>query len=202
MFTYQIGDKAYIQKPLVWGQVRQLNEQLKGISINQAMGIPDLISGVGDKLCKILAIVLIEVGDDPVGNGLPAAPGATRCDGAQARRERGEKPFRNGSCGRPFPTPKRDENEIAALADELEYLIEPETIIKVAEDFFVCNPVASILRLNGMLEGISRKMAMPQIGSLKPAPSSREETSPSETKSSGDIPPENPSLSSDIAGEK
>ena len=38
-------------------------------------------------------VVAVGNGLKPFRNGLPAAPGATRCDGAQARRERGEKPF-------------------------------------------------------------------------------------------------------------
>jgi len=86
------------------------------------------------------------------------------------------------------------DKDVEALAQEIKFSIEPETALKVVEDFFDCNPIVSTLeRLAGSIKRIADRM---MIGLKKPSSSSAAETSPSETKSSGDLPPENASPSS------
>lgn len=61
-FKYEIGGKTYTQKPLVLGQIRQLMSLMKGIVIPHDIGIPGLISLLGDKLPRAIVIVLCEEG--------------------------------------------------------------------------------------------------------------------------------------------
>ncbi len=61
-FTYTIGGKKYVQRPLVLGQVNQLMQLLKGMVIPERLDIMLLISLMGDRLSKALAIILIEDG--------------------------------------------------------------------------------------------------------------------------------------------
>lgn len=89
------------------------------------------------------------------------------------------------------------EKNVEEMAKEIEFEIDPETAIKVVEDFFVCNPTSSILERIGKL----RKLIKTKTGSKSSSSSSPEETSSKETPSSGDILPENASPSSDIASE-
>ena len=58
---YKIGDKVYIQKPLVLGQLQQLLTLLSDIKIDTPtpMGI---VASLGEKLHTALAIVLCEEG--------------------------------------------------------------------------------------------------------------------------------------------
>jgi len=82
---------------------------------------------------------------------------------------------------------------IQSLAEELEFAIEPEQAVEVIEDFFICNPVASVSeRLLGMVKKV-REMVAKKTGSTSSASSLPEETSPEETPSSGDTPLENAS---------
>ncbi|MHC1697781.1 MAG: hypothetical protein AB9919_06935 [Geobacteraceae bacterium] len=84
--------------------------------------------------------------------------------------------------------------DLSALAEELEYSIEAETVFTVIEDFFTCNPTASLLqKLAGML-GSLRGMMTKRTGSTSSASPSPEETLPSETPSSGATPSESASL--------
>lgn len=80
------------------------------------------------------------------------------------------------------------DKDLPALADELEFSIEPDTVVQVIEDFFACNPLPSILeRLSqaaGILSGMMKTSSNP---SSSPSPP---ETSPGGTPSSGDIPSE------------
>ncbi len=64
-FKYQIGGKTYIQKPLVLGQVKQLNALLDGMVIPKDISVSGLIKLLGDKLPLALAIVLTEKGKHP-----------------------------------------------------------------------------------------------------------------------------------------
>lgn len=59
---YLIGDKAYVQRPLVLGQIKQLLAALKGVSIPVNVTTIGLIAALGDALPAILAIVLTEDG--------------------------------------------------------------------------------------------------------------------------------------------
>jgi len=80
----------------------------------------------------------------------------------------------------------RDKN-LAALADELQYTIQPETAFEVIEDFFICNPAASLLqKLAGVIANV--RGLMRRTGSTKSVSTSQGETSPGETPSSGDTP--------------
>lgn len=82
---------------------------------------------------------------------------------------------------------------IDALALEIEFGITPETIVRVIEDFFDCNPTASLLE---KLVGVIAKVRQ-QLPDLKTIPTGSNlssvslptETSPDETPSSGDSPP-------------
>ncbi len=60
---YEINGKNYIQKPLVWGQTRQLIKLLKDLEIPMdGVSVVDLVEIIGDKLPEALAIVLAEEG--------------------------------------------------------------------------------------------------------------------------------------------
>jgi hypothetical protein len=97
-------------------------------------------------------------------------------------------------------SPKRTDEELSALAEELHWSIKPEQTIAVIEDFFDCNPAVSILeKLAGMARKVAAKIS--DLGSLKRSFSFQKETSQSETKSSGDIPSERPSPISGTAAE-
>jgi len=81
--------------------------------------------------------------------------------------------------------------DLQSLADELEFSIEAETAVEVIEDFFICNPVASLsTKLAGMIIKV-RSMMRTRTGSDSSACISPTETLPGETQSSGDIPLEN-----------
>ncbi|HSW63659.1 MAG TPA: hypothetical protein VLH56_10185 [Dissulfurispiraceae bacterium] len=62
-FTYQVGGKTYVQRPLVLGQMQQLMALLRGASIPDG-SIQGLLEAFGDKLPDALAIVLIADGTD------------------------------------------------------------------------------------------------------------------------------------------
>jgi len=62
---YEIGDKIYIQRPLVLGQIRQLIDLLSGVTIPAGADAYGLIRALGESLPKALAIVLTEEGKSP-----------------------------------------------------------------------------------------------------------------------------------------
>ncbi len=62
---YEIGGKAYIQRPLVLGQMRQLLDLLKGITIPAGADAYGLIRALGESLPQALAIVLTQEGESP-----------------------------------------------------------------------------------------------------------------------------------------
>jgi hypothetical protein len=54
------------------------------------------------------------------------------------------------------------DRDLDALAAELEFNIDPGTAMQVIEDFFDCNPIASLFeRFAGMTEKFSRKSTGP-----------------------------------------
>lgn len=59
-YKYTIGNKVYFQKPLVIGQVSQLLNLLKDVKIPSEINVLTLITLLGDKLSKAIAIILIE----------------------------------------------------------------------------------------------------------------------------------------------
>ena len=86
-------------------------------------------------------------------------------------------------------TPRREMEEIDRLSEEIRWNIDPETILQVIEDFFVLNPLSSLLkRLEGLIEKMSKAGIEIELGSRTLSPSSPEETSPREISSSGDSP--------------
>lgn len=76
--------------------------------------------------------------------------------------------------------------DIEALAEELRFTIEAEQIMEIVNDFFICNPIASLLEmLAGVLQAIYQRVQM-ETGLTLSSVFSPEETSASETASSGD----------------
>ena len=59
---YVIEDRTFIQKPLVWGQVKQLLVVLEGLVIPQGAPTIEVIKFLGDKLPEAMAVVLTEKG--------------------------------------------------------------------------------------------------------------------------------------------
>ncbi len=110
---YEIGDKIFVQAPLVLGQWKQLLDLLKTVNLSLEGGVARIANELGPSLPRALAIVLTEEGKSP------------------------------------------REKDLDALADELMFLITPETVIDVLADFFVCNPIPSMLdRFGGMVGSI------------------------------------------------
>jgi hypothetical protein len=70
--TYEIGDKKYEQRPLVLGQIRQLQEVIQGMRLDPAAGNIGLITALGDKMPQALAVVLIPEGVAPKDKDLAA----------------------------------------------------------------------------------------------------------------------------------
>lgn len=70
--TYQIGDKAYIQRPLVLGQIAQLLDLMQGTAIPVDAGALGLMAALGDKFPQALAVVLTEEGCSPRDKDIPA----------------------------------------------------------------------------------------------------------------------------------
>jgi hypothetical protein len=175
-FEYQIGDKTYIQKPLVLGQIRQLTNLLQGVTIPGNATPLTLVGILDDKLPMAIAIVII--------------PPLPRGD------ERGVMDALKNK-------------DIESLSSQIEFEISPETTLQVIENFFVCNPIASLLeRLTGTIKNISGKIMeikstrlAIEIGLKNLSASSPKETSQNGTPSSGDIPQKSASPTSSIAAE-
>lgn len=110
-FEYEIGGKKYIQRPLVLGQINQLMKLLQGVVIPSGVDTLALVSSLGDRLPRAIAIALTP-------------------EGASLK-----------------------DKDINALAEELEFEISPEQTLQVVEDFFVCNPIPSLLEKIGDMAG-------------------------------------------------
>jgi len=61
-FTYQTIEKTYIQRPLVMGQVRQLVNLLKGMTIPSDVKPFQLVELLGDELYPVIAVVITAPG--------------------------------------------------------------------------------------------------------------------------------------------
>jgi hypothetical protein len=59
---YEIGDKKYIQRKLVPGQVEQLLDLLSDVNFDGGFDVRSIIATVGNKLWKAIAIVIREEG--------------------------------------------------------------------------------------------------------------------------------------------
>lgn len=143
-FKYQIGDKVYIQKPLVMGQTEQLLEELKGITFPTEFNVWSIKEILGEKLYICLAISLLEEGKSP----------------------------------------KRTKEDLQIFADDLRWAIDIDTTIKVIQDFFTCNLVAS-QRLNEVMLKIIGSIS--KTASKNLSASFPEEMLPNGITSSGDI---------------
>ncbi len=81
------------------------------------------------------------------------------------------------------------DKDIEQLAAEIEFEIDAETVARVVQDFFACNPVASVYeKLSGMVKGM--KQGQPGTGSTGSVSSSPQETLQNGMTSSGDTPRE------------
>lgn len=69
---YRIGEKIYVQRPMVLGQLRQLFGVLKGVSIAVPIDAINLIAVLGERLPRALAIVLSPEGVHPKDKDLEA----------------------------------------------------------------------------------------------------------------------------------
>jgi len=78
------------------------------------------------------------------------------------------------------------EKDIAKLAEEIEFEIDPETTLRVVEDFFDCNPVQDLALGLRVLGAKLEKRAGLSRGSTSSSASSPTEISPAATPSSGD----------------
>jgi hypothetical protein len=76
------------------------------------------------------------------------------------------------------------DKDLRAVADDLEFSLSTETAIQVVEDFFVCNPLSSLLeRIGGIAGKLTLAGTTPLTGLSS---SSAGGTSPSGTASSGE----------------
>ncbi len=78
------------------------------------------------------------------------------------------------------------DKDIEALAAELEFACTPEQLLQIADDFFACNPLLSILEKLEAAAGRIRER-MEKTGSTPSASSSPEAISPGGTQSSGAV---------------
>lgn len=81
------------------------------------------------------------------------------------------------------------DKDAPALADIFRESMDIETAVEVIDNFFGLNRIASVFeKLTGMITQIMPLKMMKPTGSGKSSSPSQPETSPKETKSSGDIP--------------
>jgi hypothetical protein len=80
--------------------------------------------------------------------------------------------------------------DMEELANEIRCTVDPETLAQVVEDFFDCNPIASIIEKFGSLgENLKKKLKkMKEALSNSSSALSPEATSPKETTSSAATP--------------
>jgi hypothetical protein len=71
-YRYQIGDKTFIQRPLVLGQVRQMITLIDGLALPQEFNPAAMINLLGENLFQALAVVLTEDGQPLAGKDLEA----------------------------------------------------------------------------------------------------------------------------------
>ncbi len=135
MYVYEVDGRKFVQKMLVWGQVKQLLSVIKGIEFPQGATTANIIEILGDKIPLALAVVLTEEG--------------------QSLKDK----------------------DLTALASEFEFLFPIEMIVKVVEDFFVCNPMVSLLEKVQMLVGGLNEKVVKTTESTESSSSSQGETS-------------------------
>jgi hypothetical protein len=57
---YQVGEKIYIQKALVIGQIRLVTDLLKTIDLPKTIDVPEIVNSIGGVISEAMAIVLME----------------------------------------------------------------------------------------------------------------------------------------------
>ncbi len=60
---YEIGEKIFIQKHLVWGQAKQLIAEIEGVELPASYTVNDILKLFEAKLPKLISIVLIPEGE-------------------------------------------------------------------------------------------------------------------------------------------
>lgn len=61
-YRYQIGDKTYVQKTLVLGQIEQMIGLVDGLLLPQVITPATVIAALGERLYQVLAVALTEEG--------------------------------------------------------------------------------------------------------------------------------------------
>lgn len=59
-FEYQIGERVYIQKPLVLGQIKLITGLLKNVDLPKTVDVVEIVGAVQGVINEALSIVLIE----------------------------------------------------------------------------------------------------------------------------------------------
>lgn len=65
VFSYVIDGKTYLQRKMKLGQYQQLLDVLKTISLPDSLDTASLIYAIGDKITRVLAIILCPEGVSP-----------------------------------------------------------------------------------------------------------------------------------------
>lgn len=130
--------------------------------------------------------------------GVSALGGLLAALEESGRLERALAVLLTESGGRP------QEKNLERTAAALEFAITPQQIAQVIEDFFTCNPAASILSQLGTIIvtlAALAQAAIREIGSRRSAFCFAPETTAGEPPCSGDAPPPEPVPGSSIASE-
>lgn len=59
-FKYEIGGKAYVQRPLSYGQFNQLVKSIRGVVLPSSWDPVAIIAALGDRLPHAIAVLLLE----------------------------------------------------------------------------------------------------------------------------------------------
>ncbi len=71
-FEYRIGDKTYVQRTLVLGQIEQLSGIIEGLEITGDMKAEDILLALKDRVGDALGIILCEKGQKLIDKDLEA----------------------------------------------------------------------------------------------------------------------------------
>ena len=157
-YTYIIGDRTFVQRPVSLGQARQISKTIKCIILPNEINPSSLLVAFGDQIPNVLAIVLLE---------------SASVDGKSADEVRDYLRSR----------------DMDALASDIEWTIDPVQTLQVIEDFFGCNPTASLFeKFAGLIEKFKGAITQVVTSSNQSLSLSPVETSPIEMTSSGDSP--------------
>ena len=154
-FEYTLGEKKYIQKALVLGQLKYITKMLKGVKFPEKLDIMAISEALEDVISDALAVVLLEDGKES------ALDIKAQIDSEDVRKLR---------------------------AAEFDYIVDSQSMVQIIDDFLVCNPVTSILRLiSTVVMGMYNPTAVvptqtaQEIGLTEQLSTSPVETLPSET---------------------